>query len=57
MNTQREIIYKQRREVLDGEDLKANVLKMIKSLIEDIVTPYFAEEQVNKESFIARIKY
>ena len=30
MNTQREIIYKQRREVLDGEDLKANVLKMIK---------------------------
>lgn len=27
MNTQREIIYKQRREVLDGEDLKANVLK------------------------------
>ena len=50
MNTQREIIYKQRREVLDGEDLKANVLKMIKSLIEDIVTPYFAEEHVNKEN-------
>lgn len=55
MNTQREIIYKQRREVLDGEDLKANVLKMIKSLIEDIVTPYFAEEQVNKESLLQEL--
>ena len=52
MNTQREIIYKQRREVLDGEDLKANVLKMIKSLIEEIVTPYFDEEHVNKESLL-----
>lgn len=40
MNTQREIIYKQRREILDGEDLKGNVLGMIKSLIEDIATPY-----------------
>ena len=55
MNTQREIIYKQRREVLDGEDLKANVLKMIKSLIEDIVTPYFAEEHVNKESILQEV--
>lgn len=55
MNTQREIIYKQRREVLDGEDLKANVLKMIKSLIEDIVTPYFAEEHVNKESLLQEL--
>ena len=55
MNTQREIIYKQRREVLDGEDLKANVLKMIQSLIEDIVTPYFAEEHVNKESLLQEL--
>ena len=55
MNTQREIIYKQRREVLDGEDLTANVLKMIKSLIEDIVTPYFAEEHVNKESLLQEL--
>ena len=30
MNAQREIIYKQRREVLDGENLKDNILNMIK---------------------------
>lgn len=28
---------------------------MIKSLIEDIVTPYFAEEQVNKESLLQEL--
>lgn len=27
MNTQREIIYKQRRDVLDGENLKESILK------------------------------
>ncbi len=55
MNTQREIIYKQRREILDGEDLKSNVLGMIKSLIEDLVTPYFAEEHINKESLLQEL--
>ena len=55
MNTQREIIYKQRREILDGEDLKGNVLGMIKSLIEDIVTPYFADEHINKEGLLQEL--
>ena len=32
MNKQREIIYKQRREVLDGENLKDNILNMIDSV-------------------------
>lgn len=30
MNTQREIIYKQRREVLDGEDVTESIKNMIK---------------------------
>ena len=55
MNTQREIIYKQRREILDGEDLKGNVLGMIKSLIEDIVIPYFADEHINKEGLLQEL--
>lgn len=55
MNTQREIIYKQRREILDGEDLKGNVLGMIKSLIEDIATPYFVDEHINKEGLLQEL--
>ena len=37
-NQQREMIYTQRNEVLDGVDLKATILKMIRSVIESIVT-------------------
>ena len=44
MNAQREIIYEQRREVLDGENLKDNILNMIKSLSEEVVLTYFAGE-------------
>ncbi len=34
MNTQREIIYAQRQKVLDGEDLKENMLHMLRSVID-----------------------
>ena len=44
MNAQREIIYEQRREVLDGENLKDNILNMIKSLSEEVILTYFAGE-------------
>ena len=51
MNAQREIIYEQRREVLDGENLKDNILNMIKSLSEEVVLTYFAgEEEANVEA-------
>ena len=43
MNTQREIIYKQRREVLDGENLKDSILKMMDSSVENLVAVYTAE--------------
>ncbi len=34
MNVQREVIYKQRKQVLDGEDLKDTVLHMLRSVVE-----------------------
>ena len=37
MNTQREIIYAQRQKVLDGEDLRDNMLKMLESTISTTV--------------------
>ena len=38
MNTQREVIYEQRQKVLDGEDLRSNVMTMLQSVIESGVT-------------------
>ena len=40
MNQQREIIYAQRKEVLDGKDLSENIKNMINSVVEDIVSVY-----------------
>lgn len=44
MNTQREIIYKQRNEVLNGEDIHENILGMIDGLISNTVNQYINEE-------------
>ncbi|MBR6718559.1 MAG: preprotein translocase subunit SecA [Oscillospiraceae bacterium] len=44
MNTQREIIYGQRSQVLDGQDLHAYIVDMIKDLIRNVVTQYLADE-------------
>ena len=38
MNTQREVIYAQRKKVLDGEDLKENILSMLRSVVDSLVT-------------------
>ncbi len=56
MNTQREIIYKQRREVLDGNNLKASIENMYNSVIEEVVSTYFADEKVNKDSLMQEIR-
>ena len=57
MNAQREIIYKQRRQVLDGENINQNILNMIKSLAEEVVMQQFAgENEVNIESLNTNIK-
>ncbi len=60
MNTQREIIYKQRREVLDGGNLKGSILKMISTTAEIIISNYFSglenKEDLNKEGLLSEIK-
>ena len=52
MNAQREIIYKQRREVLDGEDIHQNILDMIDTIAEETVRTYIEDDgkTVNVES-------
>ena len=44
MNAQREIIYKQRREVLDGEDIHQNILDMIDTIAEETVRTYIEND-------------
>ena len=58
MNAQREIIYKQRREVLDGEDIHSNILNMINSIAEETVAMYIEGEDgktINVESLNTEI--
>ncbi len=42
MNTQREVIYAQRQKVLDGEDLRENILTMLRSVVDSTVTDALA---------------
>ncbi len=56
MNAQREIIYKQRRQVLDGENINENILNMISSLAEEVISSYAtSEEEINIESLNTEI--
>ncbi len=43
-NQQREMIYKERNRVLDGEDMRGNILKMAADTIENIIARYSATE-------------
>ena len=57
MNAQREIIYNQRRQVLDGENINESILNMINSLAEEVVLTYFSsEEDVNIEALNTDIR-
>ena len=59
MNTQREIIYGQRRDVLDGKNLKESILKMIEPVATEVVSSFFGTEEnenINKESLAQEIK-
>jgi len=50
MNQQREVIYRQRKEILDGKDLKAAIEEMIQEKAEEIVD-VFADEGVLPEEW------
>ena len=43
MNTQREVIYAQRKKVLDGGDLRDNMLQMLRGVVEGTVTSALAD--------------
>ena len=57
MNTQRGIIYQQRKEVLDGKNLKESIQKMIKPVAENVTANFFNNgESINKEAFMQEVK-
>ena len=57
MNTQRGIIYQQRKEVLDGKNLKESIQKMIKPVAESVTANFFNNgESINKEAFMQEVK-
>ena len=59
MNTQREIIYSQRSDVLEGEDVTESIKNMIKEACELIVDTYrgeIEEKTVNKSSLLLEIQ-
>ncbi len=56
MNVQREIIYKQRKEVLDGKNLKDNVTTMIESMADEIVDLHANDDSTNNEALVQEIK-
>jgi len=50
MNRQREVIYKERRKVLEGKNLKEDVLGMVENTIEELVS-FYAGEKVRPEEW------
>ena len=58
MNTQREVIYGQRQKVLDGEELKENMMSMLRSVVSSNVTTALADFAgiVDEDSIAAAIR-
>jgi len=59
MNTQREVIYAQRQKVLDGEDLRENILSMLRSTVDSTVADALSEHggAVNEETLAAVLSH
>ena len=52
MNTQREVIYKQRNQVLNGEDLQGSIQSMLHSMVENAIRGHMGEQKhMDAESF------
>src|SRR6476661_7940006 len=56
MNTQREVIYQQRREVLEGEDMSDQVRQWIDEVVERTVNEFTAEEYAEEWDLEALVK-
>ena len=59
MNVQRELIYSERRKVLDGANIRENIIGMIEEACEEIVAAYGAEIDdgtLQKDAFLAEVQ-
>ncbi len=61
MNTQREVIYAQRRKVLDGEDLRENMMSMLRQMVDSSVADILSEsggvtDDDTKRSLLAKFQ-
>jgi len=57
LNQQREVIYKQRRRVLEGENLRENILQMMDDLLEGALFVYAAEKMPEEWDLQGLINY
>ncbi|MEY7999277.1 preprotein translocase subunit SecA [Clostridium sp. Mt-5] len=55
INKQREIIYRQRSQVLEGEDLREDMLKMIKDMVSSIVDSHISGVEEDFEDEIVKL--
>ncbi len=55
MNMQREVIYKQRTEVLEGEDLKDQIISMVKEVISNAVDGHLLNAEENFEAELKKL--
>ena len=55
MNEQREIIYEERRQVLDGESMKDVILKMVKDIVSQVVDRTISDEQAPEDWDFAQL--
>ncbi len=56
MNLQRETIYKQRQMVLNGEDIRDYIQKMVKDVVTDTVNSAFTDSETADASALLRMK-
>lgn len=58
MNDQRKIIYDDRRKVLDGKDMKEDIMKMIENTIQGVVDSYFGIDVTteNEKEFVMYVR-
>lgn len=55
MNMQREVIYKQRTEVLEGEDLKDQIISMVEEVISNAVDGHLLNAEENFEAELKKL--
>ncbi|HXG41434.1 MAG TPA: preprotein translocase subunit SecA [Dehalococcoidia bacterium] len=56
MNTHRELIYRERRKILEGADLKANIQDMIAQELAELVDRHYAEGQPDHKALMLELR-